>query len=39
MNASPSTEANDIRPVIETGSNGRWELWLFIPLLLIGGIC
>ena len=38
MNASPSTEANDIRPVIETGSNGRWELWLFIPLLLIGGI-
>lgn len=29
---------NDIRPVVATGGSGRWEVLLFIPLLLIGGI-
>nr|WP_298929435.1 TrbI/VirB10 family protein [uncultured Erythrobacter sp.] len=31
-------DPNDIRPVVATGSGGRWEVWLFGALLLIGGI-
>ncbi|TRD12132.1 TrbI/VirB10 family protein [Erythrobacter insulae] len=35
--ADQPSAPNDIRPVVPTGPSGRWELWLFIPLLLIGG--
>ncbi|MEP3050464.1 MAG: TrbI/VirB10 family protein [Erythrobacter sp.] len=31
-------EYNDPRPVVATGSSGNWGIWVFIVILLIGGV-
>lgn len=36
MNATG--EANDIRPIIKTGSSGNWGIYVFAAALLLGGL-
>ena len=31
-------EADDIRPIVATGANRDWTVWVFLALVLIGGI-